>query len=370
MKATFNKKPIESISALMLVLVGVGISVLTNLIWSQAVGAAMAAVGGALFSRIAVADGRDHAIVHLKPELLASARHLADSVTKMNRTIQGYQSGSLPSETAIDRVAQLSSTLYGTVNDLHILVGSPPDFQMLIETVDSCEQMAERLERLTDPNQYGDDDMADEFLRLRQELESARMQLTSAKREFSGVEIDKTDEKVNCPACGRHVTVRLGKTIGDSAVHTCSECMQRFHIHRDNEGKAFTRPWGGMSRHIVVECPNCHNSVPLNFNPSKQFEERYCMTCTSLLKVDPDGQVVTITESIPLLAEVVSHSSNRSILRCPECGQGSEVPSIWTSGNLSRGVCRHCGKLLQADLPDLARLDEDTQQEEADKNLQ
>jgi len=333
---TIREKPIEILAAITLTVCGVGLSALATATWADSVGGVMAAIGGALVSCIAgQANSRSKAIAQLKPELQSTSRHLADTVTKISRNMQQFQVGSLDAETAMDRIAQLTTSLYGTVNDVQILVGAPPDFQTLVDTVNTCEEMAVRLEEMTDSGQGTDAAASEELNQLRGQLESARLQLASSKRELAGDEIARIEERVRCPVCGNEATVMLGESSGDSAIHTCANCAQRFHIHRNGDGKAFTRSWGGLAtKRMEVDCPACHRSFPLRYHVNRQSEDRYCLTCDCLLRIDGEGHAVKLADPSPIDSAIAGYAGTKALLKCPDCS--TDTPAIWRQGRKSK----------------------------------
>src|ERR1051326_3925208 len=115
----FREKPLEFTSAFALIVMGIGLSFL-SFPGAGAIGTVSAALGGALLSYCASSiNERARAAQVLAPDLQASSRHLADTASKLSRNIQNYQSGLLEPELAIDRITQLTTSIYGCVNDLH-----------------------------------------------------------------------------------------------------------------------------------------------------------------------------------------------------------------------------------------------------------
>ena len=345
-----GNRPMFLIAAAILVLFGIAFAAWMTQGWCQALGGALAALGGALLSTTASdINVREKAVAHLKPELQSISRHLADTVTKISRNIQATESGTLDSDLAIDRVAQLKGSLYGAVNDLQLLVGVPPDFQGLIETVEKCENMAARLEQLTAVDQGDAPGKQQELDQLRGQLESARMQLVSAQREFGGVAVPKVDERVKCPSCGSNAEVKLGRKKGDSAFHWCSACGEGYHIHRDGQGGVFARPWGGgteLTRRLEVRCPACQHTVPLHFHLGRSHEDRICMQCASDLRITVGGEVTKIGVAAVVSARAVTSAGSMTFLECPACS--SRCPVIWDRNEVSRAVCTSCHQLLES----------------------
>jgi len=340
-----KEKPIEVIAAVVLIAVGIVVAALTKETWQQGAGGAVATVGGALLSHIASdVSRRRKAVDCLKPELELTSRHLQDTVGRIGNNVQMYQTGDLDAETAIDRISQLTSSLHSGVNDLYIMVGTPPDYQTIVEIVSGNLQVAKRLEQLAESgpaNEAG----KQELDQIRDKLDSMRTQLASMKKDFGGIDVVKSTERIRCPHCAAEATVMLGNNIGDSAVHTCTSCNQRFHVHRDALGNTFTRPWGSTKRRMEIACPECGGNIPLNYDPKKPYEERYCMYCTCLIRIECDGKAAKIKDAGSIETKVLTYKGNVKLLRCPKCQ--ADTAAIWWTADVVRAVCSKCGDLLE-----------------------
>lgn len=338
--------PIETASAVAMIVLGIVLGAfLDGRAW-PAVGGAIAALGGALLSYSSSnVDSHSKAQDVLRPQLQVASRHLADIAGKISRAVQAALTQAITPEMAIDRISQLTSTLYGTVNDLNLIGGENASFENVVETVTVCEQMAADLERLTAVSASGEATPAD----FHQQLESLRLQLGTAVRSIANPTETRRQVTVDCPKCTHQVETRLGTSNGDSSFGDCTECGERFHVHRAADGHVFTRPWGGSTQtttRIVVSCPECQQQVPLNFNAGRDEENRYCMNCCAELTVSSDG---TVTNSSPNEAVQVNDASiisGRAHLKCPGCQ--SVLPSIWRNEMIYRAVCKRCSKLVEA----------------------
>jgi|GEM_PF-6701789 len=344
----FREKPIECACASALILLGIGAGFVTDKPWIPPIGNAAAALGGALLSyAVSSVNLRKRAAEALEPELQTMARHLADTTAKLSRAIQSYYQGDSESEITIDRIAQLISSLYSSLNDIHVIAGSTTNFQTLVETVKGCEDMAARLEELT--NRAGGAPL-DELEKLREQLEGARLQLDSARKSLGDTISDRREENVVCPHCASSTRVILGTNQGDSGVGSCSACLQRFHVHRGIDGKSFSRAMGTATappgkKPIDVECPGCHSEVRINFDTSRETESRFCMVCCSKLTVLPDGQIVGNSKEEPVKTETVGWIGNRQVLKCPKCN--GTFKALWGNAEFARGACSACGILLE-----------------------
>lgn len=94
------------------------------------------------------------------------------------------------------------------------------------------EQMVDSIDRAVDDVAKSDPRMAN---RLERALASVRETIElKTEREYSV-------ESVPCPFCRHHsARVRIGSIPGDSAAGECPECGNRFHVHRNGDGRLFT----------------------------------------------------------------------------------------------------------------------------------
>jgi hypothetical protein len=348
LKDDFEQKPVECTSAAALILLGIGAGLISDKPWIAPIGTAAAALGGALLSYAAAGINlRRRAARALEPELQSMARHLADTTAKLSRAIQAHYQDDVDSGTTIDRIAQLVSSLYASLNDIHVIAGSTTNFQTLVETVKGCEDMAARLEELTT---RAGGAPAVELEQLRVQLESARMQLDAARKGFGETASSRKEESVKCPHCSSVVPVVLGTAHGESGVGSCGKCLQRFHVHRALDGVPFTRAMGVASRpldrkQMTVECSECHNPVPLNFNLTKTSERRFCMNCCSSLTILATGEIADKSKENPTQTVTVGWNGNRQVLKCPKCN--GAFSALWANLDLVRAACPNCGILLQ-----------------------
>jgi len=102
------------------------------------------------------------------------------------------------------------------------------------------EQMVNTIDRTVD-------DVAKQDPRLASLVEEALEGLRSTIE--SKTEREYSTETVQCLFCpNRSVAVRLGSVPGDSAFGECHQCGNRFHVHRDRDGRVFAvRPGGTQS---------------------------------------------------------------------------------------------------------------------------
>lgn len=339
----FREKPIECISATALILIGIAAGFLPQP-WAAPIGTAVAALGGALLSyAIGSVNLREKAAKQLEPELQSMARHLADTAVKLSRTVQSFYQGETESDVTIDRIGQLISSIYASLNDIHVIAGTTTNYQTLVDTVRGCEDMAARLEELT--TRAGAS--TEEVEALREQLENARIQL-----EFGDISSERREETVSCPSssCSNTVTVKLGTRQGDSASSSCPRCATRFHVHRAAGGAPFTKSMGSPTapthrKSMEVSCPTCKANVPLNFDTTKPSERRFCMSCCSALTILPSGEIANVAAEKAVDTETIGFSGARQVMKCPQCS--GSYHALWSNSDFARAACPTCGILLQ-----------------------
>ena len=342
------RKPIETLSALVLLGSGTVLAALMNTVAWQVTGSIMAALGGALLSYTGAAtDIPDKARNILRSELEMTTRHLMDVAGKISRTVQTYHAGGTTSEIALDRIAQSTTYLYGAVNDLHIVSGSRVSSEEIIDTVTNCEELARQLEDLTARSGGHTGEDAKTIAKVREQLDSIRLKFQSARRSFGDPGTPKQLEQVKCPVCATVNEVRLGAERGDSAITTCIYCGERYHIHRAVDGSPFTRSWGAASSiaRVISKCPHCTHDIPINFRGGIDIEIRYCMNCSARLKINRAGDILESRPGIPASKARVSLDGDRVVLSCPRCE--AMLAPIWSNSAVHRAVCKACDLLIE-----------------------
>lgn len=150
-------------------------------------------------------------------------------------------------------------------------------------------------------------------------MASARQRLGVAVTDDAVREVEEASqtvtESVKCPHCGwSPVTFAIGRQAGASAIPRCPDCQFRFHAHRRGSGEIITTK-GGLGRRVIVECPECRNSIPLDFTEREGPKERVCLDCYSLLRIESDGSA----ELIGFMTVVDTVAKDERHLRCPRC---------------------------------------------------
>lgn len=348
-------RAIEIVASITLITVGIGGPFLVpEILWVPAVGTVIATIGATLLTlSLTATREKDKAVEILGPDLQSIARHLSDVASGLTRTLQEIRQGKLSTEVAIDRVSNLTFGLYSSIHDVNLLVGETANFELLSETLDEVQKVTATFERLsTTATKQGIEGDAARI--LKEQIESLKMQIASAKKSVGETPSRFKDEDVHCPQCKTLNRVSLGTTHGDSALSVCSGCGTRFHIHRGPNGP-FTRAWGNSSsqsasltKAMEVRCPNteCGALIPLNFDISQHRQNRICMDCLSDVAITIDGAATVIGKATKYQTRIVRDLGARQVLLCPKCQ--AEWPSIWSHDGLVRAVCRHCNAMLEA----------------------
>ena len=342
-----KKAPLELFSAASLVAVGVYLGFQK----SQAtiiIGSVASAIGGALLSfAVNKFNCREKAAEFLKPELQSMARHLADTASKLSRAIQEYKQEDVAAGLTIDRISQLISSIYSSLNDMHIVAGVTTSYEALVETVRECESMATRLGELT----HLQAPVSQEIEDLRGHLAIARTQFDTSRKKLGDLSTIQRDEQVTCPHCNHEASVLLGTRQGDSGAGFCSSCGQKFHVHRAADGRPFTRKVGMPSgsppfKIINICCPTCKSVFSIKFYEADIEEIHFCLKCCNKLTVAPTGNVTSAIIETPKEASTVGFSGNKQVLVCPSCR--TSINALWAEAESVRGTCKRCSIILQA----------------------
>lgn len=183
--------------------------------------------------------------------------------------------------------------------------------------------------------------------------ERARI-LNTILRQDSEAKGVKELVRVECPECPKECDVALGIEAGESAIATCDSCSCRFHIHRDSDGKVFTRRWGssgGAKKPLEFDCPNCKSFTFSVRSPRGDgtWKPRYCLKCYAKIQPSRDEPYVLESPRRPILADEVGKVGpmDRSLLRCSECGSNAIAFTeydyyVWAE-------CDECDRLMKAD---------------------
>lgn len=249
-----REKPIEFLSAVVMVGIGIAVSLLSPTQTLLGLGGILATIGGALFSWSAATVGTvDQAVQILRPQLESTSRQLGTVSGQIGRAVTAVQEGFIAPETAFALVLQSNRTLYSFVSELQLLTGTQLDTQVLVDTMEQLEDLAERLTTYGDQRREPQADDArstaqpDLAKLLGEELESIRLQLGSqlGHIEQPGRKAKRT--RIVCPTCSSTFDWQLGINHGDSGLPQCAICGTRFHIHRRADGGVITRQMGSAN---------------------------------------------------------------------------------------------------------------------------
>ncbi len=347
----FKQKPLEIVASTVLVAGGIITGYSSKNPWWIAVGALASALGGALFSSATLGINiHERAAKYLEPELQSMARHLADTAAKLNRTIQEYNNDDAEAEITIDRISQLISSLYTSLSDISIIVGSITNYEMVVDTVRGCEDMAEKLGEIITRSEKIPDEELTELSKLKTQLEVARKQIDLTRKTLGDMPGARKEEKVPCPTCNTEHSVLLGISRYDVCTKICDHCGGRFNIHRGVAGVCFTRPikqTPSMYKKMDIVCPQCKVQFKIKFDTTKSVERRFCLQCCFSMDVSSSGEISNPKQETPVAADNIGFSGIRQILRCPKCNNNSVA--FWTDKEITRGVCLTDMVILQSE---------------------
>lgn len=244
---TLSKKPVEIVSAAILIIVGLGIALLIDSPAVAAAGGAVSTIGGFLLSwSAATLDTEKAAAEKLKPHLETTSRRLGTVSSQLSQIVEQVATGEIDSSTGYHLVNASNATLYGLVNDIQRLAGSQFDTADLFHTIDRIEELTNRFSGKAKNSELVDQEVSSDLVEsLKHEVESLRSQFFAAGRVFSPAQAPRKRVLVDCPNsdCGARSIVAIGDYQGASAFAVCQSCGERFHAHYSN-GRVFSSPEG------------------------------------------------------------------------------------------------------------------------------
>lgn len=132
-------------------------------------------------------------------------------------------------------------------------------------------------------------------------LDVADASVEEIKQEEARI-VEATTIDVTCPYCDSSMIWRLGDSVGSSEVPRCTNCENRFHIHRTRDGVIVHKAADGYRQKtelkdkvaISMDCPSCDEAanVMLGVEPNSTAWAR-CANCATTFPVHrrPDGTV-------------------------------------------------------------------------------
>lgn len=248
-----QEKPIELLSALVMILAGVYLSG-TSPTGSLAIilGNTLSAFGGALLSWSTVSlHSKEAAAEILSPQLSAIARQLVTVSGQISKAVHDARSGEINESVALEMISQASRIMYTSVNEIHVVLNQRVDAQELLDTAQRVEELATQL---AGTPAAGKNEVESELIYAVAELRNqvqAMAPSSSVSHPAPKKNIPKAAphevELVNseCPSCKSKTSVEIGMPFGSSAMPTCSTCGVKFHAHRAQGGAVITKLPGG-----------------------------------------------------------------------------------------------------------------------------
>lgn len=312
--------PVESLSALVLIAVGVYVSAIGSSAPEHkagllAAGGLLTTFGGVMFAWVvSKAVATERARSEFRQQLGHLSRNLGQAAGQISRTIEQSQATDISSETALALISQANRMIYGQVSEISVIQGTGFDPAYLLDTAAKLDDVARQLE--------SDDSQGEELESVRRQLQEVRTSLSSAspRRTYSRA-------PVKCPECQKQNDVELGDFPGDTASISCTFCGERFNAHRASDGSAFSRPVGpapkaqsSKGERWSFSCPACDQSASTWLGEGTKT--MVCFGCYRPMIVDMGKRSVEngAGQFTHARAAVVGRQGSRPQVCCPECG--------------------------------------------------
>lgn len=335
---SLTQSPIESLTACVLVGVGIYISSVGSSATSDktgllTAGGLLTTFGGILFAWVvSKAFTTEQARVEFQQQLGHLSRSLGQAAGQISRAVDQSQREDITEETGLALISQANRMIYGQVSEISVIQGTGFDPAYLLETATTLDGLARQL--------GSDGKASNELEEVRRQLQEVRTNLSSAAptRTYSSA-------SVPCPACRSENALRLGNVLGDTASGICNSCGERFNAHRASDGSAFSRPVGpaidtrqsSEDPRWKFECPSCRRQASVR----KEAGEKtmVCFGCYRPLRVDPASESVSAGagQYDHSLVPIRGRQGSRPLVACPRCSK--EVNAFLQVGNNFVGVC-------------------------------
>ncbi len=314
------QSPIETLSAFVLVGVGVYVSSIGSSAASHKTGLLVAGgllttFGGVLFAWVvSKAFATERARAEFQQQLGHLSRSLGQAAGQISRAVEQSQTEDVSSETGLALISQANRIIYGQVSEISVIRGTGFDPAYLLETATTLDDLARQM--ASDGDRSG-------------ELESVRRQLQEVRTSLGGADPARTYSisSVKCPECREPMEVRLGDVPGETAATVCASCGIRFNAHRGADGMAFSRPIGpavGSTAPKKQErwrftCPECGRSA--SAAGGEGLKTMVCFGCFKPLEVDLGAHSVLVGEGRfeHGIATITGTKGARPLLECPTC---------------------------------------------------
>lgn len=244
-----KEKPIEILSALVMIFAGVYLSGTGAAgSFTIVVGNALSAFGGALLSYSTVSlSSKEAAAEILSPQLSAIARQLVTVSGQISKAVHDSRAGDLDESVALEMISQAARIMYASVNEIHVVLDRRVDAQELLETAQRVEELATKLAGSSATSQ---DEVESELIsavtELRTQVQAMAPGTTgashSSKKQIpKAAPHDLETTATECPSCHQQTPVSIGRAFGSSAMPTCSSCGTTFHAHRAQAGSVTSK---------------------------------------------------------------------------------------------------------------------------------
>lgn len=245
-----QEKPIEILSALVMIFAGVFLSGTGAAgSFTIVVGNALSAFGGALLSYSTVSlSSKEAAAEILSPQLSAIARQLVTVSGQISKAVHDSRTGVLDESVALEMISQAARIMYASVNEIHVVLNQRVDAQELLETAQRVEELATKLAGSPAASQ---DEVESELINavaeLRTQVQAMAPGTPTAAPSSKKSQIPKAapheleTTATECPSCHQQTPVAIGKAFGSSAMPTCSSCGTKFHAHRAQAGSVTSK---------------------------------------------------------------------------------------------------------------------------------
>lgn len=347
LKSLWNN-PIETLSAFVLVAVGVyissiGSSATTHKTGLLTAGGLLTTFGGVLFAWVvSKAFATEQARAEFQQQLGHLSRNLGQAAGQISRAVEQSQVEDISSETGLALISQANRMIYGQVSEISVIQGTGFDPAYLLETATTLDGLAKQLES---------DRRADDG-----ELEEVRRQLKEVRTSLSSAARNRTYSRavVDCPKCQTANGVELGDFPGDTASSMCGQCGVRFNAHRASGGVAFSRAAGpaelgpkdpGHVERWSFRCPSCDRQMSARVGAGTKT--MVCFGCYKPLEVNLLDRSVVVGDGVYRrdVAPILGRQGSRPVVQCPECER--RINAFLQVGNNLVGVCQRDLRVME-----------------------
>jgi transposase-like protein len=259
------------------------------------------------------------------------SRVLGQAAGQISQAVEQVELNQVPPSTGFALVSQATRMIYGQVNEIAVIRGVEFDSAYLLQTAGKLDDLARQLSA---PGAARDAN--DEITEVRRQLQEMRASLSGTS---TVVPRGYSEAPVECPACGRRNSVRLGTMPGDTMLATCASCSTPFNVHRNAAGDAFSRPLGQPGSQNMSDAP-----LPVRY---LKFQ---CDQCGKALRAKVDGHPTRVMVCTSCLAYLVVDHHNESVASDGRF-ERIDVETVGISGSRPKFLCPSCGRTIKTALP-------------------